>query len=175
MKKFTALFLVVSLMMLSVNLYAKERRGAKLIITKKDGRQISGELITVKPNSLLLLDRESGADVSVDIGDIKFIKILKQSKARKGALLGGLIGGLSGALVVAIAYEEPYTDAGVGVGIIYGLIFGAIGGGIGALTGGIIGGVAGIDETFRIEQKHPAEIEKILAYLHKKARIRDYK
>jgi len=75
-KKFIALFLAFSLMMLSVNLYSKERRGAELIITKKDGQQIKGELITVKPNSLLLLDTE-GKDVSVDIVDIRIIRIVK--------------------------------------------------------------------------------------------------
>jgi len=48
MKKFLALFLIFSLIILSVNLYAKERRGAKLLITKKDGQQIRGELIAVK-------------------------------------------------------------------------------------------------------------------------------
>jgi len=45
MKKFTALFLVFSLMMLSANLYAKEKRGATLIITKTDGQRIKGELM----------------------------------------------------------------------------------------------------------------------------------
>ena len=39
-KKFISLFLVFSLMMLSVNLYAKKRRGAKLIITKKDEQRL---------------------------------------------------------------------------------------------------------------------------------------
>jgi hypothetical protein len=79
MKKFISLFLIFSLMMLSANLYAKERRGAKLIITKKDGHQIEGELITVKPNSLLLLDTE-GKDVSIDIKAIKVIKIRKNPR-----------------------------------------------------------------------------------------------
>ena len=64
-KKFLSLFLIFSLMMLSVNLYAKERRGAKLIITKKDGQLIEGELITVKPSSLLLLNTE-GKSLSFD-------------------------------------------------------------------------------------------------------------
>jgi len=41
-KKLISLFLVFSLMMLSVNLYAKERRGAKLLITKKDWQLIEG-------------------------------------------------------------------------------------------------------------------------------------
>jgi len=53
-KKFVALFLVFSLVFLYANLFAKEKRGALLVITKKGGEQISSELITVKPNSLLL-------------------------------------------------------------------------------------------------------------------------
>ncbi len=96
-KKFISLSLVFSLMMLSANLYAKEKRGAKLIVTKTDGQQIRGELITVKLNSLLLLDTE-GKDVSIDIGDIKVIEIEKKSKALLGAGLGISIGGGSGAL-----------------------------------------------------------------------------
>ncbi|GAH74403.1 unnamed protein product [marine sediment metagenome] len=51
--KLVSLFLIFSLVMLSANLYAKERRGAKLLITKKDGQLIEGELITVKPNGSL--------------------------------------------------------------------------------------------------------------------------
>ena len=43
-KKLLSLFLIFSLVMLSTNLYAKERRGAKLIVTKNDGQQIEGEL-----------------------------------------------------------------------------------------------------------------------------------
>ncbi len=78
-KKLISLFLIFTFMMLSANLYAKERRGAKLIIKKKDGQQVEGELITVKPNSLLLLNSE-GKDVSVDIADIKVIRIVKKSK-----------------------------------------------------------------------------------------------
>ncbi|MGB2763042.1 MAG: hypothetical protein WBC20_01390 [Candidatus Aminicenantaceae bacterium] len=54
MKKFIALFLVFSLVFLYANLFAKEKCGALLVITKKGGEQISGELITVKPNSPLL-------------------------------------------------------------------------------------------------------------------------
>ncbi|NQT79484.1 MAG: hypothetical protein HQ555_03715 [Candidatus Aminicenantes bacterium] len=53
-KKFLALFLVFSLVFLYANLFAKEKRGDLLVITKKGGEQINGELITVKPNSPLL-------------------------------------------------------------------------------------------------------------------------
>ena len=61
--KLVSLFLVFFLLTLSGNLYAKERRGAKLQITKKNGIQIAGELITVKPNSLLLLDTEGKDEI----------------------------------------------------------------------------------------------------------------
>ncbi len=54
-KKFISLFLIFSLVMLPTSLYAK-KRGAKIVVTKLDGQQIKGELIAVKPNSLLLLD-----------------------------------------------------------------------------------------------------------------------
>jgi hypothetical protein len=67
---------------LSGNLYAK-KRGAELIIIKTNGQQIRGELITVKKDSLLLLDSGIGADVSVDIDDIKVIKIMKVSEVWK--------------------------------------------------------------------------------------------
>lgn len=92
-KKFIAFFLIFSLMMLSANLYAKERRGAKLKVTKLNGQLIKGELIAVKPNSLLLLDTE-GKDVSVDIEEIKVIRVVKKSKALVGATYGALAGGI---------------------------------------------------------------------------------
>ena len=64
MLQFISLLLVFSILALSGNLFAKEKRGADLIIQKKDGQHVRGELIAVKKNSLLLLDRESGADVT---------------------------------------------------------------------------------------------------------------
>ena len=155
MKKFTALFLIFSLVMLSVNLYAKERRGAKLIITKKNGQQIRGELITVKPTSLLLLDTE-GKDVSVDIEDIKVVRIVKKSKALLGAGIGLLAG------IVA---------AKIGKYIIFGVIFPSIG----MITGGLWGGYIGRDKTIQIEGMSDAKIKEALDKLRKKARIRDYK
>jgi len=154
-KKFISLFLAFSLMMLSANLYAKERRGAKLTVTKKDGQQIEGELITVKPNSLLLLSI-TGRDVSVDIADIKVIKIVKKSKA----LLGAGIGLLAGIVAVKI-----------GKWIIFALIYPSIG----MITGGLWGGYIGRDKTIQIEGMTDLEIKEALDKLRKKARIRDYR
>ena len=52
-KKLISVFLVFSLVALSGSLMGKERKGAKLTIQKKDGQKVMGELITVKPDSLL--------------------------------------------------------------------------------------------------------------------------
>jgi len=177
-KKFISLFLIFALMMLSANLYAKERRGAKLIITKKDGQQIKGELITVKPNSLLLLDTE-GKDVSVDVEEIRVIRVVKKSwySIRMGMGIGGLIGAGIGALVGYAKGDDPgYADrfgaASAGTkALFYGFIFMDIGG----LLGGIIGLIAGIDKKIHLEGKTDSEIKEVLEELRKKARIRDYR
>ena len=172
MKKFTALLLIFSLIMLSTNLYAKERRGAKLIITKKDGLQIEGELITVKPNSLLLLDAE-GKDVSVDIADIKYIRGVKKSKALLGAGIGLLIGASAGA-ILGYAEGDDYGTMDT-TAETKALVFGILLGIIGLCSGGLAGLKSGKDKTILIEGMTDLEIQKTMNKLRKKARIRDYK
>ncbi len=176
MKKFTALFLVFSLMTLSINLHSQKRQGAKLIITKKDGQQIEGKLITVKPNSLLLLNTE-GKDVSIDIADIKVIRVVK--KALKKAGLGGIIGLYSGAAAGALVGFSIYEDDPPGFlsatteskAIVLGLFVG----GIGMIIGMIIGPFVIKDKKIKIEGMSDSEIQEALNKLRKKARIRDYK
>jgi hypothetical protein len=162
--KLVSLFLVFSLLVLSVNLYAK-KRGADLLITKTDGWQREGELITVKPNSLLLLDTE-GKDVSFDIADIKVIRIVPKSKPLLGAGIGLLIGVVPGAL---IGYKVGWRTS---EGAVYG---GVIGGVTAALIGGFIGISLGKEVTIQIEGKSDSEIQEVMDKLRKKARIRDYK
>ena len=170
-KKFLSLFLVFSLVMLSTNLYAKERRGAKLIITKKDGQQIEGELITVKPSSLLLLNTE-GKDVSVDIADIKVIRVVNKSKLLLGASIGGFIGGVVGALLFLASEEE--SDVAFMPFAVYSPQA-ILGGVYGAILGGTISAVAVKDKTIQIEGMTDLEIRETLDKLRKKARIRDYR
>ena len=152
---------------------SKERKqGAKLIVTKLDGQLIEGELITVKPNSLLLLDTE-GKDVSVDIGDIRVITIVKKSQVVWGAL-GGLLGGaLFGAfmlgmigLIVKASWGETLSLM-VEHGWPFAPLF--------AIVGGIAGAVEGIDKTILVEGMTDLKIQKTLDKLRKKARIRDYR
>ena len=82
--KFVSLFLVFSLVALITPVTAKERRGAELLVQKTDGQQIKGELIAVKNTSLLLVDSDSGADVSIDMKDLKWIKLGKKPSTVKG-------------------------------------------------------------------------------------------
>ena len=157
---------------------SKERKhGAKLIITKKNGYQAEGELITVKPNSLLLLNTE-GRDISVGIADIRVIKIVKKSQFWIGALSGFLMGGAFGASLGISYAEKEKSKPGLLAGYMadwailgYGLGLGAIG----ALLGGFIGASAGKDKTIQIEGMTGSEIQEALDKLSKKARIRDYK
>jgi len=53
-KKLTITFIVLSLMVFSGNAFA-QKRGVELVDLKINGRQVKGELIAVKGNSLILL------------------------------------------------------------------------------------------------------------------------
>jgi hypothetical protein len=162
-------------MMLSVNLYAK-RRGAKLIITKKEGQQVEGELITVKQNSLLLLNNE-GKDVSIDIADIKVIKVVKKSleKAGLGGAIGLLIGAGGGALVGLSIFEDDPPGFLSMTAEFKALMFGLSIGGLGMIIGMIIGPFVVKDKTIQTEGMSDWEIQRTLKKLRKKARIRKYK
>jgi len=170
-KKFISLFLVVSLLALSGNLYAK-KRGAELLIQKKNGSSFKGELIAVKENSLLLL-QDSVVDVSIDIEDIKIIRIVKKSKLLKGMGIGLLIGAGGGA-ILGYAQGDGYGTMAMTAesnALAFGMAFCFLG----LLTGLGLGAAAGTDKTIQIEGKSNTEIQKTMDKLRKKARIRDYK
>ncbi len=161
-KKFIALFLISSVLALSANLYAK-KRGAELLIKKKNGFAFKGELIAVKENSLLLL-QDGVDDVSFDIRDIETIRIVKKSQVLLRALLGIPVGFIMGGMAGHISDEQFGGLAGAVIGIP-----------IGVLSGGIAGAVAGKDKTIQIEGMTDSEIREALDKLRKKARIRDYR
>jgi len=177
-KKLVSLFLVFSLMAISCASLRttgskREKHGVKLIVTKKDGQQIRGELITVKPNSLLLLNI-IGRDVSVGIADIKVIRVVKKSKVLHGIGLGLLIGGGTGALIGFSGGDDTsgfMSFTAAEKALLGGIFLGAIG----LLVGGALGFVSGIDKTILVEDKSPRWIEFYLKKLRSKARIPDYK
>ena len=167
-KKLTTLLLIFSLMGLSMNLYA-EKKGADIIVQKKDGQQTKGVLITVKENSILLMDSESGADVSVDISDIKIVKIVRESKAGKGTLYGFFTGVSIGVLAGYSSDSDTSpgrTESVAIVGIAYGLL--------GILMGTIAGALAGKDSIIQIKGRSDSGIKEILDLLRSEARVKNY-
>ena len=155
------------LLAFSGNLIAKERRGAELIVYKLDGTQVNGELIAVKPASLLLLDDYSRSDISVGIGDIDKIKIIKGSRLVMGAAIGALAG--MGAGVLA-GHMFPGISDGANIAP---FILGILGGGAGLITGGTIGGLIGKDINIQVSGWSDREIQEILRELRSRARITD--
>jgi hypothetical protein len=155
----------------------REKHGATILITKKNGYQTEGELIAVKPNSLLLLSI-TGRDVSVEIEEIKVITVVKKSKALLGVGTGLLAGAGCGAAIGAILWMLAFPvmaifdGAGIESWVGYGAGIGAV---IFVLLGESIGGFAGKDKTIQIEGMTDSEIKEALDKLRKKARIRDYR
>jgi hypothetical protein len=161
--KLAATVLALLILVLPGALSARERRGANIVVTLKDGQTVSGELIAVKPDSLLLLD-PAKKDESVDLVGIRSIRIVRKSKA----LLGMGCGFLAGVVVTAIYAKTQPEESMAGLSA---LLFVPGGLGIGLLAGTL----AGKDKTIQLEGKSESEVRQALAYLRGKARIRDYK
>jgi hypothetical protein len=170
-KKLINLFLVISLLIFSMTLTAKERRGSEVVVHFKDGQQVRGELIAVKQNSLLLKESEKGTDVSVEVSEIKVIIIVKKSKAVTGAIVGGVVGVIGG---VALGYASEYSEYGEiahpSTLVKAGLFLGAVC----AIAGMLVGIPLGIDQTVQIEGKTDPDINKLLEDLRKKARVTEF-
>jgi hypothetical protein len=161
--KLIASVLVVSFLVLPAGLSAKERRGADLIVTRLDGSQVSGELIAVKPDSLLLLSNV-GRDESIDLTGIKTVRIVNKSLAGKGALYGFLAGAVGG---VGVGLAMGRTDA---LEEKTPLVLGVLGGAFGALSGLLVGSVARLDSNFTVAGKPEEVVNKYWDKLRAHAR-----
>jgi hypothetical protein len=170
------LVVVSSLLICSGNLFANERRGADLVVTKIDGQQIAGELIAVKPSSLLLLDSQTGADVSVEIGEIEAIKIVKKSKALVIGACGLGLGVVMGILAGESVQSEEMDSWGAFFRSMYfNPVFIATGLGIVlGISGALIGASVGKDKTIQLEGNSPEEIRTIMDKLRAQARVTDF-
>lgn len=163
---FVLLMLVFSLVALSGNstaqatLGGKVRKGAKLSIQKNDGQLATGELITVKKDSLLLLDSETNEDITVQIANVKVITIVKKSRGFQFGVLAFLAGftveaATSGAIKKATDNSQKYWLTGTLCG-----------------AGGVaVGMLARINKKIQIQGKSDMEIQKTLEKLNKKARV----
>ena len=141
---------------------AGDRRGANLIITRKDGLRVEGELIAVKPEALLLLS-PAGKDESVALADILSIKIPRKSRAWERSRWGLLAGAAAGALYGAGVGEADVPIPPFAFGAIY---FGAIGG-----VAGLIAGMAyDVGGEIILPGQPESLVHKALARLDRRAR-----
>ncbi|MFP4081594.1 MAG: hypothetical protein ACLFVG_02435 [Candidatus Aminicenantes bacterium] len=167
----------LSLMVLSVSLLAKERKGADIVIHKMDNQYLSGELIAVKQDVLLVLESGTGQDISVRIQDIGLVTVKDRPNILARAGLGLLIGAGTGALMGFVygsdqpngegeesdRIQRTASEKALNLGLFFGLI--------GTLGGGIAGAFEGSDEVIYMEGRSSEEIEQALIKLRAKARI----
>jgi len=173
-KKFMALFLVFCLVALSGNLTAQVKKGAQLTVEKIDGQEVMGELITVKKDSLLLLNAEINADITVQIKDVKAITIRKKSMILElgilGLLGGAAVQGLTGKSKREVEGETQFSGEVATKRMPSFLLFGAIAGGAGLL----LGAAMGMNKRIQIQGKSDTEIQQALKDLSKKARVPNF-
>jgi len=168
-KKALAVFLALAA--LAPGLAAKERRGNDILVTMKDGKAFSGELLAVKGTDLVILDGTTAAGITASLADVKTVKVIKTSKFWKGVGWGFIIGAPVGALIgAASGKKDPgwfeFTPA-------QGAILGAVSlGSLSALVGGIAGAGAGTDANISVSSASATDLATAAAELRRYARDR---
>ncbi len=109
------------------------RAGERLVVKKKDGKQVKGEMIEASDTSLTI-DRD-GKPLSIPRADVRHVHV-RVGKAEKGkwAAIGAGIGAGAGSGIGAIKYSDNVDDSeiyvymgfliGTGVGAVTGMLFG---------------------------------------------------
>ena len=166
--KHTLLLFCLIYILIAPLLEAKEKRGAEVLIRKTDKTEVRGELIAVKPDSLLILDFKTGADITTYVNEIYDIKVIKKSHPWRGAGIGLLAGIAVGAIYGAInpGTAEPWY--------FYITAWPVVTGPPGALVGAIASGLIAIDKTYLIHGLPPGSVNVTLNDLKKKARVKDF-
>lgn len=154
--------LVIVLLAGPKGLTAGERRGAVLVVSKLDGTQAAGELIAVKPDSLLLLSESR--DLSIARAEVRTVRIVKRSHGALFAGIGGAAGAAVGATAGAYIFNSGSDDQPKG--LISGLAFGALG----ALTGLLANAVITGDPRFSIEGKPEEDVARLWERLRRYSR-----
>ncbi len=156
MKKFIALFLIFSPVLLSGNLVAKEwkhsfslktqkakewKYGFTLSTQKTTEQLIMDKFTSEKKNSIILLEPKFEMDVSFANRITFNTGEIFSSKFWKGFLYGGLIGGAAGALMGLISGDDILSGWFAMTAGQKAVALGAVGFVVGGVIGGIIAAV----------------------------------
>ncbi len=160
-----SLAVILALALLAPGLAAKERRGAEVVIVKKDGKVVQGELLAVKGNELILLEGSTSAEATESLVNIQSVdKVGKESKWLTGMVIGAITGAVIGAAVTP-KHPDPNADD---ISLTKGeaALVGALGYG---LVGAAIGGTIKV-KAIKIERTDPEYLAGIAAKLKTWAR-----
>jgi hypothetical protein len=181
MKTKYLVFVLILILLFPSPTFTKERRGIKLQIQKKDGEFLAGELIAVKEESLLLIDSDTDADVTVALDDIEVIEIFKKNNLLLGAGIGMVFGVAVGtASGFILGDDDPRSGIEQGdfksrtaseKALVNSILFGLIG----LIGGGIVGADTGKTKTIYFSELTPEEKAETLKNLSSKALVRNSK
>ena len=163
-RRWVAVGLACSTLLLPAALPAQGRMGAVIAITFQDGHEVWGELIAVKPDSLLIQSR-SGLGQSVAFTEIVKIRITRRSRAFEGLLIGFLAGAVGGAIWGGSQSDDESRAAGAFLG---GLVVAPSAG----LAGMAVGWAAGIDTEVNFRDLSETDSAQVLAKLDRLANER---
>ena len=159
-RKAAVTWMILSLLLVTSPLTAREKHGEWLRIEKTDGSMVEGELLKVSGENLFLFDEFSQHSCQVNVGDM-----LQFGLRRKTDVLGGLGIGLLAGIGAGIAggmlfkSKEPCENVGIYMGAIMLFIP------VGMITGALTNGFQGRFQTRRVaglpEEKRSALLSEI--------------
>lgn len=136
-----------------------------VVVALKKGGDQAGELVTVRPDALALLD-PSGLDLTIDPAEVRSVRVVRSSKGGVGGMIGLVIGAAGGYLGGLASGGCPSCEvplASYGLGVLGGLV------GLGA--GAVIGGAAGRDVVVSLDVETGPERMSQLRKLRRYARV----
>ncbi|MCJ7581732.1 MAG: hypothetical protein MUP98_14515 [Candidatus Aminicenantes bacterium] len=167
-ERLTALILVFFLLVIAGNLSAAIRVGVRLVIQKTDGQEVAGELVTVKSDSLLILNKETEEDTTVNLSDIDVITVDNKSKMFEFGVGGFLLAGAARISLHSAVEKKNIEDEATAHQVQSVWFIGAAGAGVGILAGALMG----INKNIQIQGKSEEDIQTAMEKLSKKARVR---
>ena len=157
--------IILVLALLAPGLAAGERRGAQVVIVRKDGKLVQGELLAVKGTDLLIMDLMTSAAVTESLANISSVdKVDKKSNWLPGMILGAVVGAVVGAVAAPKKPDPNADDVSFTKGSA--AVVGAVGYG---LLGAVIGGMIK-DKAVKNERTDPEYLAGVATKLKKWAR-----